>query len=555
VSIVGQSLGSYHITAKIAEGGMGTIYVAEHALIGRKVAVKVLKPEYSNNPEALSRFFNEARSTAKLRHPALVDIYDFGVVPSTGVAYIIMDYLEGETLDARIRALGQLPIVMAVDIASQIAAGVSVAHGAGIIHRDLKPDNVFLVRDPVRSGADLVKLLDFGIAKLLHLGTNPPGATKTNAVFGTPLYMSPEQCRGAGAVDHRTDIYSFGCIFYAMLLGRPPFDHAWAGELIAAHLHQTPAPPRKLDQTLPAELEHIILQALAKEPAQRQPSMQMVLEQLQAFTAAHPTVGRRPNASATITAFSSHPPVAFGPAPSNSPTVAAPMRPDVQGISSPTVAVPTPPSSTILSAASSPSDNRPPMDRSRQRRVTAVLALAAVAVGAVIVFARMKHRSSDVEVDGMVLVQPNVASAETPAAPRTPVAAPEQPIDRPVAQPVLPEAVPMPHASGASAPVALPDVAPEPRRNGQRPAPAISAPRSVDNQQRTGATVRVDIANARDGLEVLVDGRRATLPLRLPRDSAMHELRFQTPHFKPESAKIRADKDQSVRLKNDIDLY
>src|SRR5690349_7998014 len=201
--MIGEIFGNYRVTAKLGEGGMGAVYLAEHPSIGRKVAVKMISPAFSNDAEALRRFVREARSTAMLRHPALVDVMDYGVHDKTGSAYIIMEYLEGESLDALLERQGTLPVRRAVDIARQIALGMAAAHRAGIIHRDLKPGNVHLIADPDRPGVDVVKVLDFGIAKLANNDTGAGPATRSDVLLGTPRYMAPEQCRGGGAFDHR----------------------------------------------------------------------------------------------------------------------------------------------------------------------------------------------------------------------------------------------------------------------------------------------------------------------------------------------------------------
>src|SRR3954470_16758096 len=270
--MIGETFGSYKITGKIGEGGMGAVYLAEHALLGRKAAVKVLLPEHSRKQDLVDRFFNEAKTAAGLNHPALVDVFDFGVHPS-GSAYLVMDYLEGETLGSRLTRVAPLAPEVAVDLARQIARGMEAAHGRGIVHRDLKPDNIFLVPDADDPGHDQVKILDFGIAKLLGTPSGSKGATSTGMVLGTPLFMAPEQCRGTGVVDHRADVYSLGCILYLMLCGRPPFPHEGVGEILAAHLHEPVTPPREINPAVPEPLEAIILKALAKKPEERYQTM------------------------------------------------------------------------------------------------------------------------------------------------------------------------------------------------------------------------------------------------------------------------------------------
>jgi hypothetical protein len=284
----GAAVGNYRVQAKIGEGGMGAVYVATHPLLGRKAAIKVLLPEHSKRPDLVTRFFNEAKTAASLHHPALVEVFDFGFLPD-GSGYLVMDFLEGQSLAARLSSVKRVSPAAAAEIGRQIAAGVSAAHGQGIVHRDLKPDNIFLVPDPENPGRERVKILDFGIAKLLLPGPgNSQGGrqdlrTSTGMLLGTPLFMAPEQCRGSGQIDHRADIYSVGCILYMMLTGRPPFNHEGVGEVLAAHLHERVSPPRTLSPGLPPALEAIALRALEKRPEDRFQNMAELGADLQKF--------------------------------------------------------------------------------------------------------------------------------------------------------------------------------------------------------------------------------------------------------------------------------
>jgi serine/threonine-protein kinase len=220
----------------------------------------------------LTRFFNEARAAHAIRHPGIVEIYDSGPL-ETGGAYIIMEFLDGESLAARLRR-GRIPIPEVIDIASQAADALGTAHVQGIVHRDLKPDNIFLIPSAAEPGRFGVKILDFGIAKLnkVQLGSGSV-RTRTGAVLGTPLYMSPEQCRGTREIDHRSDIYSLGVILYEMVTGRPPFVSEGFGELAHMHIAVPPPAPRPQIPDLPRQLEQGLLKALAKDPAARFQSM------------------------------------------------------------------------------------------------------------------------------------------------------------------------------------------------------------------------------------------------------------------------------------------
>ncbi|HEY5948506.1 MAG TPA: serine/threonine-protein kinase [Kofleriaceae bacterium] len=266
--MLGTIVGSYRITQKVSIGGMGTVYRAEHQLIGRSAAVKVLHPELRSNREVVQRFFNEAKATTQIKHPGIVEIFDFGYLPS-GDGYIVMEFLDGMSLAKRIELGGKMDEGEAAVLMRSVCSALGAAHAKGIVHRDLKPDNIFLVPDPEAPTGERPKILDFGIAKL-NIGLAGPGnATKTGAVMGTPTYMSPEQCKGTGEVDARSDLYSIGCMFYEMVAGRPPFDNMGAGELIGAHLFIEPVSPNTSGATISAEGEALTMQLLQKLPAKR----------------------------------------------------------------------------------------------------------------------------------------------------------------------------------------------------------------------------------------------------------------------------------------------
>src|SRR5436190_4389467 len=187
----GTQVGAYRVLRRIGEGGMGSVWLAEHVMLGRRAAIKVLHPELSNRAEIVTRFFNEARAATSIGDPGIVQIFDFGH-HSDGSAYIAMELLDGEPLDRRLARHGALGLPEALRIMRQVASTLGAAHARGIVHRDLKPENVFLVRDPEVPGGERAKILDFGIAKLTG---DPSVKTSTSAVMGTPAYMSPEQCR------------------------------------------------------------------------------------------------------------------------------------------------------------------------------------------------------------------------------------------------------------------------------------------------------------------------------------------------------------------------
>ena len=271
--MIGQRLNNFEIVRLVGEGGMGAVYEAEHPVIRRKVAVKVLRRELAVDGVLVRRFINEARATNEIRHPGIIEIIDVGMFPD-GVPYLIMEMLEGESLARRLERLHWLSLDTALDFALQAASALFAAHSHGIVHRDLKPDNIFLVDDQRFVGRELVKILDFGIAKLRgDLSTNPVD-TKLGSVIGTPAYMSPEQCRGIpDAVDHRTDIYSLGVILYEMLCGEPPFVAPGPGDLMMMHMTMAPVPPSERRPDVPPSVEQVVLKMLAKHRDERFDSM------------------------------------------------------------------------------------------------------------------------------------------------------------------------------------------------------------------------------------------------------------------------------------------
>jgi serine/threonine-protein kinase len=222
--------GKYALVSKLGQGGMGSVWRAEHVQLRSPVAIKLIDQQIAQNPEALSRFMREAQSAAALRSPHVVQILDFGA--DQGVPYIAMELLEGESLAARLDRVGRLTPTEAAHFLTHVARAVSKAHEGGIVHRDLKPDNIFIVRNDEE---EVAKVLDFGIAKAgVGFGATTGSATRTGAVMGTPYYMSPEQAEGTKLVDHRTDLWALGVIGFECLIGRRPFESDALGSLLLA---------------------------------------------------------------------------------------------------------------------------------------------------------------------------------------------------------------------------------------------------------------------------------------------------------------------------------
>ena len=297
--LAGEQIGPYSVVRRLGAGGMGEVYLARHRHLGRDAAVKVLLPEISMNQMMVSRFFTEARATAQLRHPNIVEIFDCDVLPD-GRAYIVMEYLQGESLRTTLCRVTQLaPDYRSIAaFAGMVADALQAAHVNGIVHRDLKPDNTFLTVVPNRLDFLIVKVLDFGIAKLLSAKDTGQDATRTGSLLGTPLYMSPEQCRGIPTIGHWADIYSLGCVMFEMVAGRPPFVSEAPGDLLMAHISQAAPALSFFQPDVPPEIESLVAQMLAKDPALRPQSMAEVSQLLEAFLgvriADFKTVLRRP---------------------------------------------------------------------------------------------------------------------------------------------------------------------------------------------------------------------------------------------------------------------
>ena len=260
----GAEIGGYVVDGILGVGGMGVVYAATHPIIGKRAAIKVLRPELSHEPSAVDRFITEARSVNQIGHPNIVDIFGFGALPD-GRSYYVMDLLAGESLRARLVRSGALHISEAASAIDETASALIAAHAKGIIHRDLKPDNVFMVSAPGRWPE--VKLLDWGLAKLV--APTSKFRTLTGSVLGTPVYMSPEQARAADTVDFRTDIYALGVMSYELLAGEVPFRKHTSLDTIIAHQEDRPPPLGERVPGLPEELVQLIEAMLAKSPDDR----------------------------------------------------------------------------------------------------------------------------------------------------------------------------------------------------------------------------------------------------------------------------------------------
>lgn len=263
--------GRYEILSVIGSGAMGTVYQARHEAIERTVAVKVLHAHLTSEKSIKERFKKEAKAAGTLKHKHLIAVHDFGITPS-GQPFLVMDFLEGESLDARIQREGSMPIERFITVFWQITKGLQHAHSKGFIHRDLKPSNVMLMKSDDEDEPEIAIIVDFGIAKALNeTGDSIEKLTKSGHCVGSPPYMSPEQCFGK-ALDARTDIYSLGCMMYECLSGKPPFDADSFIATLMKHIHEEPQPLRLgagAGSPLSDAIEQIVLKCLRKDPDDR----------------------------------------------------------------------------------------------------------------------------------------------------------------------------------------------------------------------------------------------------------------------------------------------
>jgi serine/threonine-protein kinase len=359
-------IGKYELKTQLGQGGFGMVFIARDSELDRDCALKFLLSKHTTNPELLQRFLKEARTAAKIDHLGIVTVFECGQIANTGTeadgsAFIAMELLKGESLSERL-AHGALKPTVAIEIARQIASALGAAHAAKIVHRDLKPDNVFLVPDRAAILGERVKVLDFGIAKLAEPGNaGDAGAsaqTGSLMIFGTPRYMSPEQCRSTASVDGRTDIYALGVMLFEMLCGERPFDGE-PGALIA--MHQVVAPPtlRSRRSDLAESMEQLVSAMLAKQPTDRPQTMDDVIRRLDALSPA--AVGNEtlalPDASRTDTPGPTLALESIGTDATVAPAVAPTVPPTVP----PTIGVARPVSTPLAPAVAAPSTLQVPV--------------------------------------------------------------------------------------------------------------------------------------------------------------------------------------------------
>jgi tRNA A-37 threonylcarbamoyl transferase component Bud32 len=410
----GDAVGDYVVAGKIGEGGFGSVYRAEHPLIGKQVAIKVLNRQYSADPSMVQRFVAEARAVNQIRHRNIIDIFGFGQLPD-GRHYYVMEFLEGSPLDQYVTDRGRVSLADAIPILRSVARALDAAHGKGIAHRDLKPENVYLAFE--EGGGLHPKLLDFGIAKLLtkEEGSAPSFKTRTGAPIGTPYYMSPEQCRGRD-VDHRTDIYAFGCVTYRMLTGVYPFDGPDYMEILIKQINEEPHPPSHLVAELPMAIDQVVSWMLKKNPAERPPNL---LTAVRALEEAAVAAGVAVPAEASASGMHGSSSARFPSTPTPSPAAVTPVRTPANKLQ------------TADTMPAGPVTVPEPRGGGGKKVLVGLLALAVVGAGGFVAYSQLGAKS------------------ET---------SPPPPASRAAAEPVRPETPPVAVPAAGTEPVAPPAV-------------------------------------------------------------------------------------------------
>ena len=466
--LAGERVGEYEVEGLLGKGAFGTVFKAVHPLIGKQVAIKVLARRFSVDPEMVSRFIAEARAVNQIRHRHIIDIFSFGKLDD-GRQYYVMEYLDGETLDQMLDREKRIPIGDALAILRAIGKALDAAHAKGITHRDLKAENVFLGRDS--DGGLFPKLLDFGIAKLMSPEDGLSHKTRTGAPIGTPYYMSPEQCRGKD-VDHRTDIYAFGVLVYLMLTGVYPFDADDYLSILMAQISDPAPAPSTHNAELTPEIDDVIGWMMRKDPADRPADLRSAMKALEqaaksaGLASGLPTTSWDVQSSPSIKPFETQPPH----------TSSARITGVPRGQLTPESQLP------------------PPARRSRTPLYAALAAMAAAAIGVVIVIATRTSADDNKPRPAQVITQP-----------------------APIAPPITPP---------AKQPVVAPETAPQ--------------------------TVIITIDGVPDGTEVFAGGMTvgaAPGPVQLPRIAEAMVLTFKADGYLPTSATVVPDHDQPLRVK------
>jgi len=514
--MIGEKINNYVVQKLLGEGGMGTVYLAEHPKIGRKAAIKVLRRELCDNQELVVRFTNEARAANAIRHPNIIEILDVGELP-TGSHYLMMEYLEGESLRERLARAQRLSVDDAVEIASGAASALAAAHAKQIVHRDLKPDNLFLVPDDEIASGQRVKVLDFGIAKLKPELSGGSVKTHTGSLMGTPVYMSPEQCKGVSSqIDHRSDIYALGIILYEMLTGSPPFISEGFGEVLMKHMTDPPPPPRQIVPEIPEHVEAAVLCALAKKPDERFSSMVDLRTALTKTSFRVPTTFRSPTSTPSPTQNRVATANTF-----RAPDTHPDARPGSSTLSATTLSRTTGTIQTherdALGDGDSDGPGRDGRRSARARKVLIIGAAAAVVVATALV------AGGGVGVGWAPFAPPTVGEIRSAGA-GAPVAAPTSPSPAPSPPPPAPAPAPPP-GPAASDP-------PPPSAAAPPPTTAVADERAAATQVPNPKASKSRRTSARSGMPGPAAPPRASGSKTAPSAAAPEPL--ETPQIRPE---------------------
>jgi serine/threonine protein kinase len=422
----GQLFGNYQVLRMIGEGGFGEVYEAENTLLRRRAAIKVLHAGFVQDEALVRRFMNEARAASGIHHPNIVEVFDAGLTPE-GEPYILMEYLEGDSLQTTLLKQGRLPLRTVQEIARQSCSALSAAHAVGIVHRDLKPENIFLVADPDSSFGFRVKVLDFGIAKIQHRdGSDATVKTKTGLIMGSPAYMSPEQCRDSSDVDHRSDIYAMGVLVYEMLSGLPPFVAKSSAEVLVLQLSAAPPPLRSQCPEVPEHVEQTVLRALSKSRDDRYDRADYFIG---ALLGTYPATTSQGSASSPATELASQA-AAGAPSSGSNAFLGSGQAPPMQARVAPETVPPVNPKAGFdapLAPPDSAEDEDPagdafdaPRSGKSKAMIAVVLVIVLAGAAALIFFLRDSKQASPPEQSG----KPAAAAerAATPAAPAVPAA-------------------------------------------------------------------------------------------------------------------------------------
>ena len=482
---------TYRIKRKVAEGGMGAIYEAEHArLSNKRYAVKLLHPSVTSAPDIFARFRREAEIASSLGHPNIVEVLDF-YQTEQGQPYMVMEYLEGEDLAGRLRTVKRLEPALVLGLVDQVASALQAAHDKGIVHRDMKPENIFLARDP--AAGEVAKVLDFGISKIRH---SQSVVTRDNSLLGTPFYMSPEQGEGeVRDIDHTTDIFALGTICYQALSGELPFTAPTLPGVIYKVCHLEPVPVSDRVPDLPAPVDQVLARAMAKKKEQRYQRVSRLAEDLRAALAEDAAV-----ASSTLQTK----PFVFADtvAPTSS---AADAVHDAGAMDEGSATLANTTLSRSMGERPQQAAPRPGSGRRTVKIAACVGGVAFLAAGAVLLLTREPTRPPPVAV-----APPAPLTSAGPAA--------------------RPRPVPPPKTQAPARPAPAPAVAPVPA------APQV---------KKVQITLRIKPRTAR----VLLDGEEVTdNPLLLKQSDKRHVLRFEAKGRTPVTRKVPADRSRTLRI-------